>query len=125
MSSLRYLRRVMVQQGTNAPIDLSQEWQREGGCEAGDTFREGPEILAAEEFERHEALQLTEPFGERRVRPSGSCVVQGLWSPNKHGRVRSRDTFWEGYQVGARLKVEHFETFQLTEPFGERRVRVT
>ena len=29
-----------------------------------DTFRKGPEVVAVVEVELHEALQLTEPFGE-------------------------------------------------------------
>ena len=57
----------MVQQngGTNALIDSSQSGQggREREDVRQDTFREGPEVLTAEEVERHEALQLTEPFG--------------------------------------------------------------
>ena len=63
--------------GTNAPIDLSQSGQggREREDVRQDTFREGPEVLAVDEFERHEALQLTEPFGEWAVKQNGGTNV--------------------------------------------------
>ena len=52
--------------GTNIPINSCQNGQggREREDTRRDTFREGPELLAAQEAERHEAAQLPEPFGE-------------------------------------------------------------
>ena len=43
------------------------------------TFGEGPQALAVVEVELLEAAQLSEPFGDWRVRPSGTRVVQGEW----------------------------------------------
>ena len=42
---------------------------------SGHTFREGQELIAVVELERHEALQLTEPFGEWAVKQNGGTNI--------------------------------------------------
>ena len=44
-----------------------------------EAFWEGPQPLAGEEVELLEAAQLSKAFGEYRVRPSGTWVVQSEW----------------------------------------------
>ena len=57
---------------------------RRSVCTAGEVngveaFGEGLQARAGMEVELHEAVQLSEHFGEWRVRPSGTRVVQGEW----------------------------------------------
>ena len=44
-----------------------------------ETFGEGPQARAAGEVECDEVAALSDTFGESRVRPSGTRVVQGEW----------------------------------------------
>ena len=67
---------------------------------------------AALEVELHEAAQPTELFREW----SGSAQQRNQCSRSVKGENTIRDTFRQGYQVWGRLKLEHFETFQVIEP---------
>ena len=66
MASLRTLRRVAVRAGGTRVVQ--GDWWIGDRCEqqinSVEAFWEGPQALAVAEVERHEAVQLSEPFGE-------------------------------------------------------------
>ena len=75
------------------------------------------------EVELLEAAQLSEAFGEWRVRPSGTRVVQGEWRMRTSlcaaGGINNAETFGEGPKDLAVVEVELLEAAQLSKPFGE------
>ena len=94
-----------------------------GGINNVEAFWEGPQFEAAGEVELLEAAQLSKPFGEWRAKPSGTRVAQGKWRMRRSLCAAGDWTFGEGPQALAVKEVEFHEAVQLSEPFGEWRVR--